>query len=70
MHYPSSKTFCFVARISQMTARKRLIEFSKTPSSALSIDAFFSVDYDEEQDPPCFGQPAQKRRFVGLFHCY
>ncbi|VDK38067.1 unnamed protein product [Taenia asiatica] len=52
-----------VARISQMTARKRLIEFSKTPSSGLSIDAFFTVDYDEEQDPPCFGQQTQKRRF-------
>nr|CDS20099.1 transcription factor iiib 90 kda subunit [Echinococcus granulosus] len=52
-----------VARISQMTARKRLIEFSKTPSSGLSIDAFFTVDYDEEQDPPCFGQPTQRRRF-------
>ncbi|KAL5109620.1 Transcription factor IIIB 90 kDa subunit [Taenia crassiceps] len=52
-----------VARISQMTARKRLIEFSKTPSSGLSINAFFIVDYDEEQDPPCFGQQAPKRRF-------
>ncbi|KAM3187473.1 hypothetical protein ACTXT7_002262 [Hymenolepis weldensis] len=51
-----------VARISQMTTRKRLMEFSKTPSSALSIDDFFTVDYDEEQDPPCFGQPTQKRR--------
>ncbi|VDD83126.1 unnamed protein product [Mesocestoides corti] len=51
-----------VARISHLTARKRLIEFSKTPSSALSIDAFFTVDYDEEQDPPAFEQPAQKRR--------
>ncbi|VDO00023.1 unnamed protein product [Rodentolepis nana] len=51
-----------VARISQMTTRKRLIEFSKTPSSALSIDDFFTVDYDEEQDPPCFGQHTQKRR--------
>ncbi|KAM7535793.1 hypothetical protein Aperf_G00000098309 [Anoplocephala perfoliata] len=51
-----------VARISQMTTRKRLMEFSKTPSSALSIEDFFVVDYDEEQDPPCFGQPIQKRR--------
>ncbi|CAH8832373.1 unnamed protein product [Trichobilharzia szidati] len=43
-----------IARISQSTARKRLEEFSRTPSSALSIEAFFSVDYDEEQDPPAF----------------
>ncbi|VDQ08480.1 unnamed protein product [Trichobilharzia regenti] len=43
-----------IARISQNTARKRLEEFSRTPSSALSIEEFFSVDYDEEQDPPAF----------------
>uniref|UniRef100_A0A0X3NRS2 General transcription factor TFIIB n=1 Tax=Schistocephalus solidus TaxID=70667 RepID=A0A0X3NRS2_SCHSO len=53
-----------VARISQVTARKRLVEFSKTPSSALSIDAFFSVDYDEEQDPPAFGRQPQTKRIV------
>ncbi|KAH8854146.1 Transcription factor IIIB 90 kDa subunit [Schistosoma japonicum] len=43
-----------IARISQSTARKRLEEFGRTPSSALSIEAFFSVDYPEEQDPPAF----------------
>ncbi|CAI2723546.1 unnamed protein product [Schistosoma spindalis] len=43
-----------IARISQSTARKRLEEFGRTPSSALSIEAFFSVDYTEEQDPPAF----------------
>ncbi|BHF71662.1 transcription factor TFIIIB subunit brf1 [Sparganum proliferum] len=53
-----------VARISQETARKRLVEFSRTPSSALSIDAFFSVDYDEEQDPPAFGRQSQTKRAV------
>nr|VZI32716.1 unnamed protein product [Spirometra erinaceieuropaei] len=53
-----------VARISQATARKRLVEFSRTPSSALSIDAFFSVDYDEEQDPPAFGRQSQPKRTV------
>lgn len=53
-----------------MTTRKRLMEFSKTPSSALSIDDFFTVDYDEEQDPPCFGQPTQKRRLVSFMDDY
>ncbi|KAL7060989.1 hypothetical protein AAHC03_09301 [Spirometra sp. Aus1] len=53
-----------VARISQATAKKRLVEFSRTPSSALSIDAFFSVDYDEEQDPPAFGRQSQPKRTV------
>ncbi|VEL14705.1 unnamed protein product [Protopolystoma xenopodis] len=43
-----------IARISQQTARKRLEEFGRTPSSALSIDAFLTVDYDEEADPPAF----------------
>ncbi|CAL8092322.1 unnamed protein product [Calicophoron daubneyi] len=43
-----------IARISQQTARKRLEEFSRTPTSALSIEAFFTVDYEEEQDPPAF----------------
>lgn len=43
-----------IARISQQTARKRLDEFGRTPTSALSIEDFFSVDYEEEQDPPAF----------------
>ncbi|KER20820.1 hypothetical protein T265_10695 [Opisthorchis viverrini] len=49
--------FCSVApeaRISQQTARKRLEEFGRTPTSALSIEDFFTVDYEEEQDPPAF----------------
>ncbi|VDP88339.1 unnamed protein product [Echinostoma caproni] len=43
-----------VARVSQQTTRKRLQEFGRTPTSKLSIDDFFSVDYEEEQDPPAF----------------
>ncbi|KAF6777624.1 hypothetical protein AHF37_03159 [Paragonimus kellicotti] len=43
-----------IARISQQTARKRLEEFGRTPTSALSIEDFFTVDYEEEQDPPAF----------------
>ncbi|CAH8560974.1 unnamed protein product [Dicrocoelium dendriticum] len=43
-----------IARISQQTARKRLDEFGRTPTSALSIEDFFAVDYEEEQDPPAF----------------
>ncbi|KAF8570403.1 hypothetical protein P879_05610 [Paragonimus westermani] len=43
-----------IARISQQTARKRLEEFGRTPTSALTIEDFFTVDYEEEQDPPAF----------------
>ncbi|TPP67845.1 Transcription factor IIIB subunit [Fasciola gigantica] len=43
-----------VARISQQTTRKRLQEFGRTPTSKLSIDDFFAIDYEEEQDPPAF----------------
>uniref|UniRef100_A0A1I8GCL3 B-related factor 1 n=1 Tax=Macrostomum lignano TaxID=282301 RepID=A0A1I8GCL3_9PLAT len=43
-----------IAKISEQTARKRLQEFAKTPSSTLTIEEFLSVDYEGEHDPPAF----------------
>ena len=41
-------------RISDTTIRKRLGDFSETPSSQLTIDEFQKIDLEEEQDPPSF----------------
>ncbi|KAL3314321.1 transcription factor TFIIIB subunit brf1 [Cichlidogyrus casuarinus] len=51
---------CRIARIGLHTTKKRLSEFSKTASSALTIDNFFTVDYEEEEDPPAFTEAMKK----------
>lgn len=38
----------------------RLIEFGDTPSSALTLDEFMTVDLEEEQDPPSFKAARKK----------
>lgn len=38
----------------------RLIEFVDTPSSALTLDDFMTVDLEEEQDPPSFKAARKK----------
>lgn len=40
----------------------RLVEFGDTPSSALTLDEFMSVDLEEEQDPPAFKAARKKDR--------
>ncbi|XP_023954921.1 transcription factor IIIB 90 kDa subunit [Bicyclus anynana] len=49
-----------IVRVHETTLRKRLFEFGETPSSALSLDEFMTVDLEEEQDPPAF-KAARKR---------
>ncbi|XP_039757546.1 transcription factor IIIB 90 kDa subunit [Pararge aegeria] len=49
-----------IVRIHETTLRKRLFEFGETPSSALTLDEFMTVDLEEEQDPPAF-KAARKR---------
>lgn len=51
-----------IVRVHQSTLRKRLIEFGETPTSALSIDEFMTVDLEEEQDPPSFRAARKKDR--------
>ncbi|KAL1512486.1 hypothetical protein ABEB36_002070 [Hypothenemus hampei] len=43
-----------VVKVHESTMRKRLIEFGDTPSSALTLEEFMTVDLEEEQDPPSF----------------
>lgn len=38
----------------------RLIEFGDTPSSALTLEEFMTVDLEEEQDPPSFKAARRK----------
>ncbi|XP_042897282.1 transcription factor IIIB 90 kDa subunit [Parasteatoda tepidariorum] len=51
-----------VVKVCQATVRKRLNEFSDTPSGKLSIDDFMEVNLSEEQDPPCFKNARRKLR--------
>ncbi|XP_038206447.1 transcription factor IIIB 90 kDa subunit [Zerene cesonia] len=49
-----------IVKVHESTLRKRLMEFGDTPSSALTLDEFMSVDLEEDQDPPAF-RAARKR---------
>ncbi|XP_050295418.1 transcription factor IIIB 90 kDa subunit [Anthonomus grandis grandis] len=49
-----------VVKVHESTMRKRLIEFGETPSSALTLDEFMTVDLEEEQDPPAFKAARKK----------
>ncbi|XP_045606346.1 transcription factor IIIB 90 kDa subunit-like [Procambarus clarkii] len=49
-----------VVKVHESTLRKRLTEFGETPSSALTLEEFMTVDLAEEQDPPAF-RAARKR---------
>ncbi|KAK0528083.1 transcription factor TFIIIB subunit brf1 [Tilletia horrida] len=54
-----------VARIADVTLRKRLDEFAKTESSKLSVADFRSLWLENAQDPPAFYEPieaAKKRK--------
>lgn len=49
-----------VVKVCQATVRKRLAEFSDTPSSRLTLDEFMTIDLEEEQDPPAFKNNRKK----------
>ncbi|PZC73611.1 hypothetical protein B5X24_HaOG209028 [Helicoverpa armigera] len=49
-----------IVKVHESTLRKRLLEFGDTPSSALTLEEFMTVDLEEEQDPPAF-RAARKR---------
>ncbi|XP_015121966.1 transcription factor IIIB 90 kDa subunit [Diachasma alloeum] len=51
-----------IVKVHESTLRKRLIEFGDTPSSALTLDEFMTVDLEEEQDPPAFKAARKKDR--------
>lgn len=49
-----------IVKIHESTLRKRLLEFGETPSSALTLDEFMTVDLEAEQDPPAFKAARKK----------
>ncbi|XP_028040736.1 transcription factor IIIB 90 kDa subunit [Bombyx mandarina] len=49
-----------IVKVHESTLRKRMFEFGDTPSSALTLEEFMTVDLEEEQDPPAF-RAARKR---------
>ncbi|XP_056635285.1 transcription factor IIIB 90 kDa subunit [Diorhabda sublineata] len=49
-----------IVKVHESTLRKRLMEFGETPSSALTLDEFMTVDLEEEQDPPSFKAARKK----------
>lgn len=51
-----------VVKVHESTLRKRLTEFGETPSSALTLEEFMTVDLDEEQDPPAFRAACKQER--------
>ncbi|XP_043505536.1 transcription factor IIIB 90 kDa subunit [Polistes fuscatus] len=51
-----------IVKVHESTLRKRLMEFGDTPSSALTLEEFMTVDLEEEQDPPAFKTARKKDR--------
>ncbi|GMS84149.1 hypothetical protein PENTCL1PPCAC_6324 [Pristionchus entomophagus] len=49
-----------VVHVSEAVVRKRLDEFSQTPSSALTLDQFSSVDLEHSEDPPAYREARRK----------
>ncbi|XP_028131953.1 transcription factor IIIB 90 kDa subunit [Diabrotica virgifera virgifera] len=49
-----------IVKVHESTLRKRLMEFRETPSSALTLEEFMTVDLEEEQDPPSFKTARRK----------
>jgi transcription factor IIIB subunit 2 len=60
-----------VVKIHESTLRKRLLEFGETPSSALTIDEFMTIDLEAEQDPPAFkaARKKDKERLQKVIKC-
>ncbi|CAO4364903.1 unnamed protein product [Caenorhabditis nigoni] len=51
-----------VVHISESVIRKRLDEFSQTPSGSLTIDEFSNVDLEHSEDPPAYREARRKAR--------
>ncbi|XP_057715105.1 transcription factor IIIB 90 kDa subunit-like [Corythoichthys intestinalis] len=51
-----------VVKVCENTLKKRLNEFTDTPTSLLTVEEFMKVDLDKECDPPCFTAGLLKKR--------
>ena len=58
----SQKEILTVVRVCDMTLRRRLEEFSRTPSSKLTPEEFHGVWLEEEIDPPSFSLPSSSKK--------
>lgn len=58
-----------IVKVHESTLKKRLLEFGDTPSGALTLDEFLTVDLEEEQDPPAFiaARKKDKERLKKVF---
>lgn len=56
-----------VVKIHESTLRKRLLEFGETPSSALTIDEFMSIDLEAEQGENITNEIAIQNKWKQLF---
>ncbi|XP_061553183.1 transcription factor IIIB 90 kDa subunit-like isoform X2 [Phycodurus eques] len=56
------KEIIHVVKVCDNTLRRRLAEFSETPTSSLTVEEFMKVDLDRECDPPCFTAGLRKKK--------
>ena len=62
----SIKDIIKVVKVCETTIRKRLCEFSETPTSNLTLDEFMTIDLESEEDPPCFKASKRKQKLSQL----
>ncbi|XP_077420662.1 BRF1 general transcription factor IIIB subunit a isoform X2 [Vanacampus margaritifer] len=51
-----------VVKVCDSTLKKRLAEFSDTPTGLLTVEEFMNVDLDQECNPPCFTAGLLKKK--------
>lgn len=62
----SIKDIIKVVKVCETTIRKRLCEFSETPTSNLTLDEFMTIDLEGEEDPPCYKAAKRKQKLSQL----
>ncbi|XP_053211334.1 transcription factor IIIB 90 kDa subunit-like [Panonychus citri] len=60
----SVKEVVDIVKVCETTIRKRLNEFSDTPTSKLTLDEFMTVDLEGEEDPPCYKMANRKAKSI------
>lgn len=62
----SIKDIIKIVKVCETTIRKRLCEFSETPTSNLTLDEFMTIDLEGEEDPPCYKAAKRKQKLSQL----
>lgn len=60
----SVKEVVDIVKVCETTIRKRLNEFSDTPTSKLTLEEFMTVDLEGEEDPPCYKMANKKVKSI------